>query len=38
MPQFKPEPAYEFLRAWLAEEDYKPYVRTCTTPPARDEL
>ena len=33
VPQFKPASAYEFLRAWLADEDYKPYVKTCTAPP-----
>lgn len=33
VPQFKPAAAYEFLRAWLANEDYKPYVKTCKTPP-----
>ena len=33
VPQFKPASAYEFLRAWLADEDYKPYVKTCTKPP-----
>ena len=34
VPQYRPEPAYEFLRAWLADEDYKPYVAACTSPPA----
>jgi serine carboxypeptidase-like clade 1 len=33
VPEFKPAPALEFMRAWLADEDYKPYVKTCTTPP-----
>jgi len=32
VPQFKPAPAYEFLRAWLKDEDYKPYVKTCKKP------
>ena len=35
VPQFKPEPAYEFMRAWLAGEDYKRYVGSCKTPPPR---
>ena len=34
VPQFKPAFAYEFLRAWLADEDYKPYVASCKAPPA----
>jgi len=34
VPQFKPAAAYEFLRAWLKGEDYKPYVGSCKKPPA----
>jgi len=34
VPQFKPESAYEFLRAWIADEDYKRYNASCTKPPA----
>ena len=33
VPQFKPEPALEFLRAWIHGEDYKRYNASCTTPP-----
>ena len=32
VPQFKPAAAHEFLRAWLEDEDYKPYVKSCTKP------
>ena len=38
VPQFKPASAYEFLRAWLSAEDYKPYVKSCKTPSAKQEL
>lgn len=33
VPQFKPEPALEFLRAWIKGEDYKHYNSSCTHPP-----
>ena len=33
VPQFKPEPAFEFLRAWLKGEDWKRYNGSCTKPP-----
>ena len=32
VPQFKPAAAYAFLKAWLANEDYKPYVASCKKP------
>ena len=32
VPQFKPEPAFQFLQQWLAGEDFKPYVRSCKAP------
>ena len=32
VPQFKPAAAYEFLKSWLANEDYKPYVASCKKP------
>mmetsp|Transcript_2531 Transcript_2531/g.4872 ORF Transcript_2531/g.4872 Transcript_2531/m.4872 type:complete len:116 (-) Transcript_2531:477-824(-) len=32
VPEFKPAQAFEFLRAWLADEDYKPYVKGCKQP------
>ena len=33
VPQFKPAAAFEFLRSWLKDEEYKPYVKACTKPP-----
>ena len=32
VPQYKPEPAFEFLRSWLANEDYKTYNASCVHP------
>ena len=32
VPEFKPAAAYEFLRAWLKGEDYRPYVAACKQP------
>lgn len=34
VPQFKPEAALELLRAWLHNEDWKPYNGSCTKPPS----
>ena len=33
VPQFKPAAAHEFLRAWINDEEYRPYAKDCTTPP-----
>jgi len=33
VPEFKPEAAYAFLEAWLAGDEYKPYVKSCKHPP-----
>jgi serine carboxypeptidase-like clade 1 len=33
VPQYKPEPAFEFLKQWIGDEDYKPYVKGCKAPP-----
>ena len=33
VPQFKPVAAYEFIKAWLLDADYKPYVKACVKPP-----
>jgi len=32
VPQFKPAQAFEFLQRWLKNEDFKPYVASCTKP------
>lgn len=33
VPQMKPAAAYEFMRTWVAGEEYKPYVKDCKKPP-----
>ena len=33
VPEFKPAATFEFLKAWLRDEDYKAYVKTCKKPP-----
>ncbi len=34
VPQYRPEPAYQFLRSWLAGEDFKAYDKDCVAPVA----
>lgn len=34
VPQMKPAAALAFMRSWIAQEDYKPYVEDCKQPPA----
>ena len=34
VPQMKPAAAIAFLREWLAGNDFKSYVPSCTAPPA----
>lgn len=33
VPQYRPEPAFQFLKQWLSGDDFKRYVKDCKAPP-----
>ena len=34
VPQYRPEPAFQFLQSWLAGDDFKAYDKECVAPAA----